>query len=401
MMSQSVSSQSKWREIFERQQLANAERWLDILVSEGNSAHIVVEEHDNLLRALEVSLQKSETFELAYGLIEQLFPIVFGYGDWDRWIIYLQEAIELSKELNRRSEEANLLSHKGNIMALKGDYQQAHLLYNQSIQIFERLEDRANYASALAKQATVYDLQGNPKEGLAMLEKASEVSHALGDKRALIQINLSLSSAYHKSRKWLSGVSAAQLAYELAKNLGDSQLENLALLNMVANYTELGNWGEVNDISPKIEESLVASGDLSKLSQFKNNMGIAAFNQGKYYVAEKAWQDALQINMQISQSVELARNLNNLGMVYTKLGEIDTAEDMLKKAAVIFEEKNIMFDWANTLDNLADVYESRGDLTEVRRVLTLALSLLSDDSLEPHVQGLVSIINGRLASISK
>ena len=399
MMTPTDSTQSKWREIFEKQQLANAERWLNLLAAEDNPTDIVIEEYDNLLRALEVSLQKGETFDLANRLIEQLFPIVFGYGDLDRWLVYLEEAIVLSRKLSREVEEANLLSRKGKICTLKGDYPQAHELYTQCVQEYKRLNDKANYASTLTKLASVCDLQGNMKESLALLEEALHVSNSINDLWVLMQVNLALSSAYHKSREWLQGLSAAQSAYELADRLGDYQVELIALLNIVACHTELGNWHEVENLSPKLEETLIASGDLIKLSQFKNNMGIAAFTQEHYYVAEKAWQDALRINSQVTQPIELARIYNNLGMVYTKLGELDTARDMLEQGAAIFEEKGDMYNWANTLDNLAEVYEIQEDTGEFRRILNLALSLLSKESPEAHVRKLISVINGRLAAL--
>jgi tetratricopeptide (TPR) repeat protein len=398
MMSLPTSPQSKWKEIFERQQLANAERWLAILEQEENTASVVVAEYDNLLRALEVSLQKEQTFDLACRLIDQLFPIVVGYGDWARWLVYLEEAVALSRLLINESAEAALLSRIGEILHFKGDYQQAHDLYEQCIQIYKSLNDTENYVNVLVKSASAYEQQDNSKKGLILLEDALRVSKSIEDRKVVMSINLSLSSAYYSAREWLPGLSSAQAAYELAVELGNNRVEMRALLNIIAIQTELGNWQEVEAISQKIEDSLVEVGDLNKLSQLKNNMGIAAFSQEQFFVAEKAWQDALQINLQINQPVELARIYNNLGMVYTKLGEIDTAEDMLKLAVSIFEEMEMAYNLANTLDNLADVYESRGDIPEFQRVLFLALSLLPEDSPEPHIQSLASIINGRLAA---
>lgn len=399
-MTSSNLPQSKWREIFERQQLANAERWLTLLAAKDNPADMVIQEYDNLLRALEISLQKADTFDLAFRLIGQLFSIVFGYGDWDRWLIYLGEAVRLSQELNRDSEEATLLNYMGNIYVYKGEFGQARELFSQCVQKYELLNDKANYASTLTKLAVVNESQGKFKDSLAFLEDALQVAKSINDLSVLMQVNLTLSNVYHKSREWSLGLLAAQSAYDLAGQLGEAQVEMLALLNIVAFHTELGNWQEVVAITPSVEETLTMTGDLIKLSQFKNNMGIVAFNQGHYYVAEKAWQDALQINSQVEQPIELARIYNNLGMVYTKLGEMETAEKMLKEAVAIFEVKGDLYNWANTLDNLADIYEARGSMIEFNHTLNLALSILVKDSSESHVQGLMEIINGRLASSS-
>jgi tetratricopeptide (TPR) repeat protein len=394
------SPQSKWHEIFEKQQLANAERWLGLLEAEDNPSDILIQDYDNLLRALEISLQKLETFDLAYRLILQLFPNVIGYGDWERWLVYLQEAVSLSQTLNRFKEEASLMRFMGNIYTFKGDYNQANQVYRQCMEKYLFLNDNANYADTLTKLATVDDYQGNTQESLALLEEALLLSHSINDSKVLMQINLSLSSVYYKSREWDQGIKSAEIAYNLAKHIGDSQAEMQALINIGAFHIELGNWREVDGISSDLEVALTKAGDVIRLGQFKNNLGIAAFTQGQYFVAERAWQDALQINSQVNQPIELARIYNNLGMVYTKLNELDAAEDMLKQAVSIFEEKGDLFNLANTLDNLADVYKAQGDKAEFQRVLREALRLLPENSSEPHIQNLVEIINGRLASSS-
>ena len=398
MMSNSAAATSKWKEIFERQQLANAERWLEVLASKDNPSDIVIEEHDNLLRALEVALQKEETFELAYRLINQLFPIVFGYGDWDRWDIYLNEALALSRRLNLEQEEANLLNCLGDVRTLKGDYQEAEDLFTLSLNYYKGSNDKVSYARVLTRLAAINDLKGNARESLILLKEALSVSESVGDTKILTEVNLSLSSTYHKSRKWLPGLSSAQKAYELAEKSGDRHNETRALLNIVAIHIELGDWQKIEDLLPKIEQALVSSGDLMKLSQLKNNLGIAAFAQEDFLVAEKAWQDALKINLQIDQPLELARNYNNLGMVYTKLGELVEAESMFAQAIKYFEEMGDLYNWANTLDNMADIYEIKQEDEKFRETLLFAQNLLSTDSTESHVQELITIINGRLAS---
>ncbi|MCZ7667353.1 MAG: hypothetical protein M5U34_09170 [Chloroflexi bacterium] len=97
--------QANWREVLERQKLANATRWLTILDGQPDPSHTVIQDYDNLLRALETALQKEASFDLAFQLIEKLFPIVFGYADWERWLIYLAQAVTLSQQVHKKYEE--------------------------------------------------------------------------------------------------------------------------------------------------------------------------------------------------------------------------------------------------------------------------------------------------------
>ena len=393
------STNTHWRTVLEEQQLANAERWLTLLAQEDDPADMVIREYDNLLRALEIALQKPDFFDLAYRLIEQLFVIVFGYADWDRWLIYLNEAIGMSQVLGRAYEEANLLSLAGNIFVYKSDFEEAVGFYQRCIQKYQALDDEANHALTLTKLANVYILQGDTVASLKLLHEAQQVSNSSNDLLTLSLVNLALSNVYHKSRDWESGLVAAQTAYALAKELGKGQTETQALLNIIACQNELGNWGEVERLSTQLEGVLQASGDLVKLGQLKNNLGIAAFSQQRYYAAEKAWQDALQINTQINFPIELAGLYNNLGMVYTKLGEFEAAESMLQQAVTIYYRNGDLYNWANTLDNMADVYEIQGMTSVYGDVLELAISKLEVNELDPNMRKLLYSLQKRLASL--
>ncbi len=392
--------QANWREVLERQKLANATRWLTILDGQPDPSHTVIQDYDNLLRALETALQKEASFDLAFQLIEKLFPIVFGYADWERWLIYLAQAVTLSQQVHKKYEEAALISYQGNIYTHMGDYLKAKEIYHECLQQYEALSDKGNYAITLTKLANVADLQGNISESLNLLKEARNVSNATGNKLTLAMIDLSLSSVYYKAREWASGLAAAQSAQVLAYELHKPQIETMALLNIILFHTELRNWQKADILVHDLEQRLDASGDLVKLSQLKNTRGIAAYHQGHYLEAEKAWQETLKINSQINQTSELANSYNNLGMVYTKLNELNTASSMLLNAARIYKDNGDIFNWANALDNLAEVYERQGNKIMARDVLCMALLELTETDNKPYSEGLLTIIKERIEALT-
>lgn len=392
--------QANWREVLERQKLANATRWLTILDGQPDPSHTVIQDYDNLLRALETALQKEASFDLAFQLIEKLFPIVFGYADWERWLIYLAQAVTLSQQVHKKYEEAALISYQGNIYTHMGDYLKAKEIYHECLQQYEALSDKGNYAITLTKLANVADLQGNISESLNLLKEARNVSNATGNKLTLAMIDLSLSSVYYKAREWASGLAAAQSAQVLAYELHKPQIETMALLNIILFHTELRNWQKADILAHDLEQRLDTSGDLVKLSQLKNTRGIAAYHQGHYLEAEKAWQETLKINSQINQTSELANSYNNLGMVYTKLNELNTASSMLLNAARIYKDNGDIFNWANALDNLAEVYERQGNKIMARDVLCMALLDLTETDNKPYSEGLLTIIKERIEALT-
>lgn len=90
-MTSPIPNQPTWTEILRQQKLANVQRWLKLLEQESDLSAFIQTDYDNLLRALETSLEKNDSFDLAYKLIIALNPVVLGYADWDRWLQYLQK----------------------------------------------------------------------------------------------------------------------------------------------------------------------------------------------------------------------------------------------------------------------------------------------------------------------
>jgi hypothetical protein len=124
-----ISHKTKWRNVLQQQKLANAQRWLTILETSADPVTLVHEDYDNFLRALETTLQTPETFEIAYDLSQILYPIIFGYADWDRWLVYLQQLHHISKILEKEQEEARLLQQIGDIQYHKGNLTNAEENY--------------------------------------------------------------------------------------------------------------------------------------------------------------------------------------------------------------------------------------------------------------------------------
>lgn len=120
-----ITNLARWQTVLAQQKIANAQRWLTLLENSQEPAKLVQEDYDNFLRALETTLQNTTTFEIAYKLYLLLYPIVFGYADWDRWLVYLRQALHTSRLLAMQDREALLLEKIGDILYHKGDLDKA------------------------------------------------------------------------------------------------------------------------------------------------------------------------------------------------------------------------------------------------------------------------------------
>jgi tetratricopeptide (TPR) repeat protein len=398
-MTQAISNKNHWQEILTEQKLANARRWLSLVESHNDPTTLVSTDYDNFLRAIETTLQSLNTFDLAYKLIQSIYIFALDYADWDRWLIYLENALKFSQELNYKIEQANLLVQIGDILYRTANLQQAEDSYSKASKIFDNSNSRADYASTLAKLAVLYDLQGKNLQAISLCEEAQTIAESLNDKRVATQLNLYLSRIYHRSREWELALATAQKAYNFYKENGPPKFARKALMNIIAIWAELGEWGKIEQVTEDLVNTLGNSGDVRTLSQLKNNLGFAAYNQENYKLAEAAWQEALRLHSQIQEPAELANLYNNLGMVYTRLAEWEIAEEMLNQAIDAHEQLGDVYNWANSLDNLADLYEVQGETAVCRQVLIEAQTGLQTLADSPHAQELLNSIAKRLASL--
>ncbi len=393
-----ISQKAKWRNVLEQQKLANAQRWLEILEKSNAPITLVHEDYDNFLRALETTIQTPKTFEIAYKLSQILYPIIFGYADWDRWLIYLQQMHFISNNLKKEHEEARLLQQIGDIQYHKGNLPSAEENYHTASLLYKNQGNLSSYSRTLAMLASLKDIQGEPKKGVSLCQKAIAEAQKAQDNLALANASLNLSNIYRRIRNWEQALKAAKTAYLIFHRLGHSALLTKTSITLIAIWAESGDWEEINQLSAELITVLNESGDVYKLCQLKNNLGAVAYRQGNYVLAEAAWQEALQLNSQIQEPMELASIYNNLGMVYTQLQEWETAEEMLLKAITAYQRFGDTFSWANSLDNLADLYEVREQTAEFKQTLQEAIAGLQVLKDTPHAAELLDYMQKRLAS---
>jgi tetratricopeptide (TPR) repeat protein len=369
-MTAPITNQSRWQEMLRRQSLANAERWLAELENNPNPSVVAVGDYDNLLRALETTLENPDSFDLAYKLIRALYPIARDFADWERWQVYLEQALAKSMELGRAAEQAAIVGQIGDNRYDLGNLDDAERLYRESAEISKAVGDLSRHARVTAKLAVLYDSRGKTAEGIALCEQAMEIAESAGDGWVFAQANLNLSRIHMRAQSWSEGLEAAQRAHSRFQELGDQQAVNKALVNMISIWANLGEWEKVDEVSAELGERLTAAGDMRTLSKLKINLGLVALNNENFQAAETAWQEALSLHSQIQEPKELAILYNNLGYVYTKLEAWDTAEEMLNRAVEAHEKLGDTWNWAKGLRAIEDTRHGQELLTTISERLS-------------------------------
>lgn len=397
-MSTPASGPDRWREILRQQRLANAERWLNLVETSPNPSALVLAEYDNLLRTLEIVLSDPPSFDLAFRLIQAIAPIISGYADWERWLVYLQRLLETATRLGRLPEQARLLEQCGDIYQWLGKLPEAQDVFRQSAAYYQQLNYQANYAVVLAKKAFVYYLQGQTAESISLCQQALAIVEPTGDEFSIAHVNLNFSEICRRTQNWEQGLKAVETAHRLYEKLGKPEFVIKAVFNRAAYKVSLQQSEGLEEMAQWLIERLTTSKDIRTLSQLKINLGVFAFQQGNYKTAEKLWSESLQLHTQVQDPTELALIYNNLGMVYTRMSEWDAAYDMLQEAVTRYQNLGEVNEWANSMDNLADLYEAQQKTAEFRHTLQQAIKGLEQAGHTPANNPLLAAMLTRLAN---
>ena len=189
-----IADLARWRNVLKQQKIANAQRWLNILETCPDPVSLVHEDYDNFLRALETTLQATDTFDIAYRLGQILYPVIFGYADWDRWLVYLRQTLHTSRLLKKKNEEARLLEQIGDLLYHKGNLEDAEKSYQNASQSYKEVDNRTGYYRTLAMLASLKDIQGKVEEGIQLCQTALALAEQSRDELALANANLNLSN---------------------------------------------------------------------------------------------------------------------------------------------------------------------------------------------------------------
>lgn len=395
-MTRKNNTKSQWRDLLRRQSIANVNLWLSKIETNPQPATLIAKEYENLLRALEGILGDPANLSLAYDFIQTLHPTVVNFADWDRWLIYLQKILNQSQEIQDLQKIANLSVQIGEVFVRLGLRNKADSSLKNGAQQYRILGQQADYASTLAKLGILYDLQGDMNEGIRLCKKSLNIAKKIDNDWVIAEVYLNLSYIYYRARNWQASLKTVKKAYAYFQKSNRSKEATKALVNIIAISAEMGNWTQVETLSKGLMDDLMALEDVRTMNQLKNILGVVAFSQSNYGLAESYWQEALTLQSQIQELSEMASLYNNLGKAYTKLNEWKTAEEMLQKAISAYHDLGDTYHWANALDNLADLYDSQGNLAAYQRTLQLAISRLQSIKDIPHALELLNQMQNRL-----
>jgi tetratricopeptide (TPR) repeat protein len=196
---------------------------------------------DKYTKALEYLGGKTErNLERKAGVLNNLGGTYKEIKDYDKALIYLNEALKISKQINDQGNIANVLNNQGQVYQHLGKNELALKLYQEAMELRKRAKDTAGITSSNYRLGQYYYTIGNNKAAEPYLKKVTSIKKDLGSLNILSQSSLYLYRIYKNQGKYKEALAAIELHKETNDSLfNEARTRKIAQLEMQFEFDRL------------------------------------------------------------------------------------------------------------------------------------------------------------------
>ena len=223
---------------------------------------------------------------------------------------YLEQSINLAREIMDAVVEFSALSNLGNAAALLGDYSMARDCYDRSYLGVRARGDRYAEGLMLSNLGWVAGKQGDFSASQKYQMQGLDIAREVGNpyQEAYTLINLSTSAAIQSDA--VAALEYALQGYELCRKIGEQSGEAWALLNM----------GHAYMLAEELDRAFQAYKDCLEIREGLNQVNLSA----------EALAGLLQISLHMDDEKSLAQRANAILSIMEKDKEFTGAEEPLR-----------------------------------------------------------------------
>ncbi len=319
-------------------------------------------------------------------LLNQLGKAHQSIREFDKAKFYFQQAIELSREIGDKREEASSLFDLGSVCHDTREFELAKQFLNQSLLICKQTGNKQG-------QAKVYNQLGIVTQALREYDEAIdnfEQSFMIKDE---LEDFYSQASTYNQLGRLAQEVRDYSLARE---NFHKALLIYIQFGDLFSQANVHNNLGLVaqmlkqyDEAKKECERSLaiyIQLGDGYSQARTYHNLGVIAYSLREYEQARKNYQKALSINIEFNDCYSQAKTCYQLGMLAEELREYAEARQNYQRSLDIFVEVDDCYSQACTYQALGAVSAKNEKFLEAKNNFLQALNMWLEFNDEYSVQ---------------
>lgn len=232
-------------------------------------------------------------------------------------------------------------NHFGVYYAEHGDLKEAASHFRKALSIFERIKDTEKASTVVMDLGILSNIAGNWEEALAYYQRALAEFEKTGSVSRLAELHHNLGMTFLSKGDLQSAVSQFDESLTYSSQLQYQPVIGLALLGKASTYAKMGD----HPLSMAF-----ANRALRTFRQLKDHLGVADTYKVKgvvqremmnFNVAELYLKTSIKLNQEYDNSLNLAEDYFELGVLHRVKGEKTEALNAFRKSMTYFREVGV------------------------------------------------------------
>jgi tetratricopeptide (TPR) repeat protein len=320
---------------------------------------------------------EKDTAQIRGTALESIGRIFWAKGDLDQALKYLEDALEIDRQIGYKQGEANALGNIGIISRDKGDRDQALKYLEDALEIHKQIGCKQGEANQLGNIGFIFSIKGDLDQALKYLEDALEIDRQIGCKQREADDLGSISIIFRDKGDLDQALKYLEDALEIDRQIGYKQGEANAIGNIGLLFRAKGDRDQALKYHKDALEIHRQIGYKQGEAIDLGNIGLLYSDKGDLDQALKYHKDALDIDREIGYKQGEANQLGSIGFICGNKGDLDQALKYHKDALDIDRQIGYKQGEANQLGNMGLIYSDKGDLDQALKYLEDALEILT------------------------
>ena len=251
-------------------------------------------------------------------------------------------------------------------------YDDAMGVYEQALTISRAIEDRGMEANVVNNMGMVDMQLGRYSEALAEYQQALKVERELGDSKGIDAALTNIGELHYKLGQYKEALDADQQVLALRTQLGDQPGQSIILNNIGRMYAYLNEYARAMEAYQASRTLLIKLNDRLTEGTTVSNIGRVYLEMGQYDKAQGSYQEALSILREVGDRKVEGRTLEEAGNAYQQMQDVARAREAYQQALDIALELNDASGAVEAWGDLAGLASDRGDQEGALEYLAVA-----------------------------
>ncbi len=316
--------------------------------------------------------------ELKRALEMAYIPLAIVYsmkGEYDKAIKLLEDTLFIAEELGDRRALGHAYNNLGTIYRAQGRFNQAIDAYNKKLKISEELGDKSGIGIASCNLGNAYRIMGNYNKAITLLETYLKIAEELGDKHGVGQANVNLGIVYWTKGEYQRSIKSFEKYLKISEQLGDKRGIAVALGNLAEVYESKFEHKKALELLQKYHHMSQELGDKMGVANASFGLGYIYTETGQLKSAERHLQEAQKIYEAVGNKIAIGNVYNAIGYLKFNQGMLEQALFYTKKALALGHETKASEIEVNGFLNLGRIYLAQGLVKKSTENFTRAIRI--------------------------